>query len=98
MRHAEDILGAHQRVVGMNFIPGGYKMPVAVREAHVEAESQLVVSGVGDINTEPPSPTYDDDFRNTEHVELPPSPPKEDQHPLPTDKDSVGTRISRMWD
>ena len=37
--HAEDILSAHQRVAGMNFIPGGYRMPPAVREARVEAES-----------------------------------------------------------
>ena len=85
--HAEDILGAHQRVTGMNFIPGGYKMPTAVREARAEAKSQLVASGAGDIDTEPPSPTYNDDFRDAEHVELPPSPVEEDEPPLPIDED-----------
>ena len=79
VRHVEDIVGAHQRVAGMNFIPGGYKMPAAVREARVEAESQLLASGEGDIETELPSPTYDVDFRDAEHVELPPSPAKEDE-------------------
>ena len=39
VRHAEDIVGAHQRVAGMNFILEGYKMPAAVREARAEAES-----------------------------------------------------------
>ena len=87
MRHAEDILGAHQRVVGMNFIPGGYKMPATVREARAEAESQLLVSGQGELDTEPPSPTYDDDFRDAEHVELPPSPAEEDEPPLPAHED-----------
>ena len=53
-------------------------MPIAVWEAHAEAESQLVASGAGDIDTEPPSPTYDDAFREAEHVELPPSPTEED--------------------
>ena len=36
---------------------------------------------------EPPSPTYDDDFRDAEHIKLPPSPTKEDQPPLPADED-----------
>ena len=86
VRHAEDILGAHQRVARMNFIPGDYKMPTTVWEARVEPESQFVVSGVGDIDMVPPSPTYDDDFRDAEHVELPPSPAEEDQPPLPADE------------
>ena len=82
VHHAEDILGAHQRVIGMNFIPRGYKMPKAVRKARAKAESQLVASGAGDIDMELPSPTYDDDFRNAEHFELPPSPAEEEQPPL----------------
>ena len=86
MCHAENIFGAHQRVSGMNFIPGGYKMPTMVWEALAEAESQLVTSGAGDINTKPPSPTYNDDFRDAEHVELPPSPTEEDQPPLPAEE------------
>ena len=88
MRHVEDILGAHQRVAGMNFIPGGYKMPVAVREARAEAESQLLASGEGELDTGPPSSTYDDEFHNAEHVELPPSPAEEDQPLLPAHEDS----------
>ena len=87
VRHAEDILGAHQRVAGMNFNPRVYRMPPAVPEARVEAESQLVASREGDIDTEPPSPTHDDDFRNAEHVDLPLSPAEEDQPPLPADED-----------
>ena len=82
MHHAKDILGAHQRVARMNFIPGGYKMPAAVQEARTEAESQLLASGQGELNTEPPSPAYDDDFRDVEHVKLPPSPAEEDEPPL----------------
>ena len=39
VRHTEDIVGAHQRVAGMNFIPGGYKMLAAVRETRAKAES-----------------------------------------------------------
>ena len=88
LRHAEDILGAHQRVAGMNFIPGGYKMLAAVREARVEAESHLLASGQGELDTEPPSPTYDDDFCDVEHVELLPSPTEEDKPPLLAHEDS----------
>ena len=62
-------------------------MPIAVREAHAKAESQLIARGAGDIDTEPPSPTYDDDFREAENIELPPSPAKEDQPPLPAEED-----------
>ena len=87
MRRAEDIVGAHQRVAGMNFIPRGYKMPAVVREASTEAESQLLASGEGDIKTEPPSPTYDVDFRDAEHVPLPPSPVEEEEPPLPAQED-----------
>ena len=87
VRHAEDIVGAHQRIAGMNFIPRGYKMPTAVREARTEAESQLLASGHGELDTEPPSPTYNDEFRDAEHVELPPSPTAKDKPPLPSHED-----------
>ena len=91
VRYAEDIVGAHQRVVGMNFIPGGYKMPATVREARTQAESQLLASGEDDIETEPPSPTYDVDFRDAEHVPLPPSPAEEEEPPLPAHEDLPST-------
>ena len=84
---AEDIVGAHQRAAGMNFIPRGYKMPVAVREARAEAESQLLASGEGDIETELPSPIYDVDFRDAENIPLPPSPAEEEEPPLPEHED-----------
>ena len=87
MRHAEDILGAHQRVAGMNFIPGGYKMPAAVQKARAQAESQLLASGEGELDTGPPSPIYDDKFCNVEHVELPRSLAEENQSPLPAHED-----------
>ena len=87
VRHAEDILGAHQRVAEMNFILGGYKMPATIQEARAEAESQLLANGQGELDTEPPSPTYDDEFHDAEHVELPPSPAEEDEPPLPAHED-----------
>ena len=87
----EDIVGAHQRVAGMNFIPGGYKMPAAVWEARTKAESQLLASGEGDIETEPPSPTYDVDFRDAENVPLPPSPAEEEEPPLLEHEDQPST-------
>ena len=62
-------------------------MPTAVQEACVEAKSQLLASGVGEIDTEPPSLAYNDDFRNAEHVELPPSPVEEDHPPLAAEED-----------
>ena len=87
VRHVEDILGAHQRVAGINFIPGGYKMPAAIRKACTKAESQLFASGHGELDTELPSPMYDDEFRDAEQVELPPSPAAEDEPPLPSHED-----------
>ena len=91
VRAVEDIVGAHQRVAGMKFIPGGYKMPAAVREARAEGESQLLASGEGDIKTEPPSPTYDVDFRDAENVPLPPSLAKEEDPPLPEHENQPST-------
>ena len=91
VRTAEDIVGAHQRVAGMNFIPWGYKMPAAVQEARAEAESQHLASGEGDIETEPPSPTYDVDFRDAENAPLPPSPAEEEEPQLPEHEDQPST-------
>ena len=87
VRAREDIVAAHQRVAGMNFIPGGYKMPAGISKARAEAKSQLLASGEGDIETELPSPTYDVDFRDAENVPLPPSPAEEEEPPLPAPED-----------
>ena len=87
VRAREDIVAADQRVAGMNFILGGYKMPAGIREARAEAESQLLASGEGDIETEPPSPTYGVDFRDAEDVPLPPSPAEEEEPLLPAPED-----------
>ena len=38
----EYVLAAHQRVSGMNFIPGGHVIPPLIRDARGEVESQLV--------------------------------------------------------
>ena len=75
----DDIVGAHQRVTAMNFIPMGYKMPTAVQEACAEAENQVLASGAGEIETEPPSPAYNDESHDAQHDDdLPPSPAEED--------------------
>ena len=51
VRSKEDVLAAHHRVSGMNFIPGGYAIPVVVRDAHTEAESQFIASAPAETNT-----------------------------------------------
>ena len=99
--HVDDIVAAHHKVTRMNFIPGDYKMPAVVLEARVEAESQLVASGAGEIKTEPPSPTYDDEFHNAQHDDefrdtqhdddLPPSPAEEDLPPSPAEQDLLSS-------
>ena len=69
VRSKEDVHSAHYRVSGMNFIPGGYVVPAAVREAHVEAESQLVVSAPAETDMQPPSPVLDNDPREDDDDE-----------------------------
>ena len=66
-------------------------MPAVVWEARTEAESQVLASGAGEINIEPPSPAYNDDFRDAQHVDLPPSPTKEDLPPLPAEQDLLSS-------
>ena len=88
VRHVDDIVVAHHKVTGMNFIPGGYTMPAAVQEAHAKAESQIVASGATESKTELPSPTDEDEFHNVQDDDdFPPSPTEEDLHPTPTDED-----------
>ena len=63
--HVDDVVAAHHRVTGMNFIPGGYTMPTSVWEACAEAESQIVASGAVESETELPSPLDEDIFLDT---------------------------------
>ena len=51
VRSKEDVHSAHHRVLGMNFIPDGYVVPAAVREARAEAKSQLRVSAPTETDT-----------------------------------------------
>ena len=78
VRSDEDVHAAHHRVLGMNFIPGGYAVPPSVREQRAEAESQLVVSTAPKTDTQPPSPTPDNDPRDDNVDDAEPSTPPED--------------------
>ena len=57
------MLAAHQRVSGMNFIPGGHVIPPSIRDARGEVESQLIEGAPVEMDTQPPSPNpiHDDD-------------------------------------
>ena len=50
------MLAAHQRVLGMNFIPDGHVIPASIRDARDEVESQLVEGAPSETHTQPPSP------------------------------------------
>ena len=50
------MLAAHQRVSGMNFIPGGHVIPASIRETRGEVESQLIKGALAETDTQPPSP------------------------------------------
>ena len=86
------MLAAHQRVSGMNFIPGGHVIPASIRDAQGEVESQLVEGAPAETDTQPPSPNPinetqeeddddDDDEPSTPKVIVISSSP--DQRPLP---------------
>ena len=83
VRNKEDVLATHHRVLGMNFIPGGYAVPAAVREAHAEVESQLIVNASVETDMQPPSPVADIDPREDDDDENEPSTPREDVIPDP---------------
>ena len=57
------MLAAHQRVSGMNFIPGSHVIPPSIRDARSEVESQLIEAAPVETDTQPPSPNpiHDDD-------------------------------------
>ena len=86
----EDVHAAHHRVLGMNFIPGGYVVLPSVREPRVEAENQFVVNTAPEMDTQPPSPAPDNDPRddNDDDDDDEPSIPREDVirtlPPIPT--------------
>ena len=75
------MLAAHHRVSGMNFIPGGYAVPAAIREARAEAKSQLIVSAPAETDTQPSSPVADIDLRKDNNDEDEPSTPRADVNP-----------------
>ena len=50
------MLAAHQRVSGINFIPGGHVIPTLIRDARGEVESQLVEGGPTETDMQPPFP------------------------------------------
>ena len=80
VRSEEDVHAAHHRVLGMDFIPGGYAVPPLVREPRAEAESQLVVSTTLEMDTQPPSPAPENDPRddNDDDDDIEPSTNRED--------------------
>ena len=45
------MLAAHQRVSGMNFIPGGHVIPASIRNAWGEVESQLIEGALAETDT-----------------------------------------------
>ena len=49
------MLAAHQRVSGMNFIPGGHVILASIRDAWGEVESQLVEGAPTETDMQPPS-------------------------------------------
>ena len=86
------MLAAHQRVSGMNFIPGGHVIPTSIRDAWSEVESQLVEEAPAEMDTQLPFPnpineTQEEDDNDNDDE---PSTPKvivisssPDRHPLP---------------
>ena len=74
----EDVLVAHHRVSGMSFIPDGYAVPAVVRDAWVEAKSQLIASAPTDTDTQPPSPKFDNKWHGDNEVEEESSLPPQD--------------------
>ena len=50
------MLAAHQRVSGMNFIPGAHVIPASIRDARGEVESQLIEGAPAEMDMQPPSP------------------------------------------
>ena len=63
----EDVLAAHHRVSGMNFIPDGYAALATVRDARAEVESQLIVSAPTETDMQLPSPVADFDPREDDN-------------------------------
>ena len=66
VRSQEDVLAAHQRVSGMNFIPSGHVILASIRNAQDEVESQLVEGALAETDTQPPSPNPINETREEE--------------------------------
>ena len=78
VRNEEDVHAAHHRVLGMNFIPGGYAVPPSVQEPRAKAKSQLVVSTAPETDTQPSSLAPNNDPRDDNDNDDEPSTPPED--------------------
>ena len=70
------MLAAHQRVSGMNFIPGGHVIPASIRDARGEVESQLLEGAPAETDTQPPSPNPINETQEEEDDDDEPSTPK----------------------
>ena len=84
------MLPAHQRVSGMNFIPGGHVILASIRDARDEVESQLVEGAPAETDTQPPSPNPINETQEEEDDNDEPFTPKVivisstlDRHSLP---------------
>ena len=86
------MFAAHQRVSRINFISSGHVIPVSIRDARGEVESQLVKGAPAEMDTQPPFPNPinktqdeedddDDDEPSTPKVIVISSNP--DRRPLP---------------
>ena len=65
----EDVLAAHYRVSGMNFIPSGHVVSALVRDARGEVESQLIEGAPAETDTQPPSPNPNNEIQEDEDDE-----------------------------
>ena len=86
------MLVAHERVSGMNFIPGGQVIPASIRDARGEVESQLIEGAPAETDTQPlsPNPINETQEEEDDNDDDEPSTPKviaisssPDRRPLP---------------
>ena len=76
VRSQEDVLVAHHRVSGMNFIPGGHVVPASVRDARGEVESQLIEGAPAKMDMQPLSPNPNNKIQEDVDDEDEPSTPR----------------------
>ena len=90
------MLATHQRVSGMNFIPGGHAILASIRDAQGEVESQLVEGAPAETDTQLPSSNPINKTQEEEDDDDEPFIPKvivisstPDQRSLPPDQRSL---------